>query len=41
MKIYIEAADGSMTEWSGSLKDIEERIFELASRGYVVKVRVL
>ncbi len=41
MRVYIESADGSMYPWEGSLKDLEERIFELASRGYMVKVRVL
>ena len=41
MEVYLEMADGSMYPWHGSLKDLEERIFELASRGYTVKVRVL
>ena len=41
MKVYIEMADGSVKEWASSLKELEERIFELARRGYTVKVRVI
>ena len=41
MRVYIEMADGSMRPWHGSLKDLEERIYNLEHRGYSVKILVL
>ena len=41
MKIYIEMSDGSVVEWHGSLRELDERIFSLLRQGQVIKVKVL
>ena len=41
MPVYLEAADGSMHRWTGSIQELEERIHDLERRGYGVRVLVL